>query len=55
MILSNPPYIAQDDSHLQQGDLRFEPRSALVAGADGLDAIRDILRAAPAHLSYNFV
>jgi len=40
MVLSNPPYIQQDDPHLQQGDVRFEPRSALVAGTDGLDDIR---------------
>lgn len=39
-IVSNPPYVASDDPHLQRGDVRFEPRSALVAGADGLDAIR---------------
>lgn len=40
VIVSNPPYVAQDDPHLSQGDLRFEPRAALVGGADGLDAIR---------------
>lgn len=50
LIASNPPYIADGDPHLQQGDLRFEPRSALVSGADGLDAIRVIARDAPAHL-----
>ncbi len=49
-IVANPPYLAADDPHLAQGDLRFEPRSALVAGGDGLDAIRTIARAAPAHL-----
>ncbi len=43
MIVSNPPYIAEDDAHLAQGDLRFEPRTALTAGADGLDAIRHIV------------
>jgi release factor glutamine methyltransferase len=42
LIVSNPPYVAQGDPHLAQGDLRFEPREALVAGADGLDAIRHI-------------
>jgi release factor glutamine methyltransferase len=36
LILSNPPYIAADDVHLAQGDLRFEPRSALVAHNEGL-------------------
>lgn len=41
-IVSNPPYIAEQDRHLDQGDVRFEPRSALVAGGDGLDDIRII-------------
>lgn len=50
VIVSNPPYIAETDAHLQQGDLRFEPRAALASGADGLDAIRSIVHAAPAHL-----
>ena len=50
LIVSNPPYIAQADAHLEQGDLRFEPRTALASGADGLDAIRSIVIAAPAHL-----
>ncbi|HET7065532.1 MAG TPA: peptide chain release factor N(5)-glutamine methyltransferase [Rudaea sp.] len=50
LIVSNPPYIAQTDAHLQQGDLCFEPRAALASGADGLDAIRSIVAAAPAHL-----
>ncbi len=50
LIASNPPYIAARDQHLAQGDLRFEPRSALVSGEDGLDDIRRILRDAPAHL-----
>lgn len=50
VIVSNPPYIAADDVHLRQGDVRFEPRSALVAGADGLDDIRVLVREAPAHL-----
>jgi release factor glutamine methyltransferase len=47
LILSNPPYIAQADPHLQQGDCRFEPRLALTPGADGLSALRQI--AAEAH------
>ena len=42
LIISNPPYIAENDPHLTQGDVRFEPRSALVAGHDGLDVIRKI-------------
>lgn len=50
LIASNPPYIAQSDPHLQQGDLRFEPAMALSSGTDGLDAIRRIAAEAPAHL-----
>jgi release factor glutamine methyltransferase len=50
LIVSNPPYIAAGDCHLAQGDVRFEPVSALVAGADGLDDIRSIIAQAGAHL-----
>jgi release factor glutamine methyltransferase len=50
LIVSNPPYIAAGDVHLRQGDLRFEPHAALASGADGLDAIRTIVAAAPARL-----
>lgn len=50
LIASNPPYIASDDPHLQQGDLRFEPATALAAGPDGLDDIRRIIDGATAHL-----
>ncbi|MGH8084754.1 MAG: peptide chain release factor N(5)-glutamine methyltransferase [Lysobacter sp.] len=50
LIASNPPYIAEGDAHLGEGDLRFEPASALASGIDGLDAIRRIVTAAPAHL-----
>lgn len=50
LIVSNPPYIAAGDAHLQRGDLRFEPYSALAAGADGLDDIRAIAAAAGAYL-----
>lgn len=50
LIVSNPPYVAADDAHLAQGDLRFEPPLALAAGADGLDAIRAIVAGARAHL-----
>lgn len=50
LIVSNPPYIAADDPHLQQGDVRFEPASALVSGVDGLDDIRHIVSAAPDYL-----
>jgi release factor glutamine methyltransferase len=51
LVLANPPYIADDDPHLAQGDLRFEPRGALASGPDGLDAIRRIAAGAPAHLA----
>lgn len=47
LIVSNPPYIASDDIHLSQGDLRFEPLSALAAGVDGLDDLRRIINDAP--------
>lgn len=50
LIVSNPPYIAANDHHLDEGDVRFEPASALVAGADGLDDIRLIVEQAPAYL-----
>lgn len=50
LILSNPPYIAERDPHLSQGDLRFEPPIALQSGADGLDALREITAQAPRHL-----
>ena len=50
LIASNPPYIAAGDPHLCSGDLRREPFAALASGADGLDAIRRIVAAAPAHL-----
>jgi release factor glutamine methyltransferase len=51
VIASNPPYVAEGDPHLGQGDLRFEPRAALAAGPEGLDAIREIVLGAPAHLA----
>ena len=50
-MASNPPYIALGDPHLSRGDLRFEPTMALASGVDGLDAIRRIVRDAPAHLA----
>lgn len=43
LIVSNPPYIEENDAHLTQGDLRFEPISALASGTDGLDDIRQIV------------
>ena len=51
LIISNPPYIAAGDVHLAEGDVRFEPESALVAGADGLDDIREIIAASVQHLN----
>ena len=50
LIVSNPPYVAAGDAHLQQGDLRFEPVCALVSGADGLHDIHHIVSHAHAHL-----
>lgn len=52
LIVSNPPYIEAGDPHLAQGDLRFEPASALASGRDGLDDIRRIVRDARAHLQH---
>lgn len=49
-ILSNPPYIAEGDPHLQQGDLRFEPLTALASGRDGLEDICRIIVDARDHL-----
>lgn len=51
LIVANPPYIAAADAHLAAGDLRHEPDAALASGADGLDAIRRIIAAAPAHMA----
>lgn len=50
LIASNPPYIADGDPHLDEGDLRHEPASALSSGNDGLDDIRVIVANAPAHI-----
>ena len=50
LIVSNPPYIRADDPHLHQGDVRFEPSSALASGIDGLDDIRIIAKQALQHL-----
>ena len=51
LIVANPPYVAERDPCLAEGDLRFEPRAALVAGADGLTCIRLIIAQARAHLA----
>ncbi|VVN13902.1 Release factor glutamine methyltransferase [Pseudomonas fluorescens] len=50
LIISNPPYISSTDPHLVEGDVRFEPASALVAGVDGLDDLRLIVAQAPDYL-----
>ena len=50
LIVSNPPYIAAGDPHVQRGDLRFEPAAALVADANGLGALSEIIAEAPRHL-----
>ncbi len=50
MVLSNPPYIEEHDPHLQQGDVRFEPATALASGADGLDDIRILIESAQQQL-----
>ncbi len=50
LVVTNPPYVADTDAHLQRGDLRFEPRRALAAGPDGGDAMRSIAAGAPARL-----
>lgn len=51
LIVSNPPYIDGDDPHLHQGDVRFEPTSALVAEDAGMADLAHIIAQAPAHLN----
>lgn len=53
LIVSNPPYIEQNDPHLQRGDVRFEPVTALVSGADGLNDLRHIIKHSPDYLADN--
>lgn len=53
VIVSNPPYIRNQDPHLQQGDLRFEPIDALTDHADGLSACREIIHGAGSCLHRN--
>ena len=53
VIVSNPPYICEGDQHLTQGDVRFEPLSALVADEQGLSDIQTIINGAQAHLKPN--
>jgi release factor glutamine methyltransferase len=50
LIVGNPPYVAEGNPHLSEGDLRFEPSRALSSGADGLDAISRIVAGAPGRL-----
>jgi release factor glutamine methyltransferase len=50
LIVGNPPYVADSDAHLEQGDLRYEPRSALASGLLGLDDCARIIDSARAHL-----
>lgn len=51
VIASNPPYVGSDDPHLRQGDLRFEPATALDGGSRGLDVMERLVIEAPAHLA----
>jgi release factor glutamine methyltransferase len=51
LIAANPPYVAETDPHLSEGDLRFEPAGALRGGADGLRAIRAIVANASGYLA----
>jgi release factor glutamine methyltransferase len=53
LIISNPPYISARDEHLVQGDVRFEPLTALVSGVDGLVGIRQLATRAGAHCQPN--
>lgn len=50
LIASNPPYIDANDPHLSEGDVRYEPQSALVAAAEGMADLADIIRQAPDYL-----
>ena len=51
LVVSNPPYVCDNDPHLSQGDVRFEPLSALTSGIDGLNDIRIIIKESTAYLS----
>ncbi|QIM63931.1 protein-(glutamine-N5) methyltransferase, release factor-specific [Pasteurellaceae bacterium Orientalotternb1] len=53
LIVSNPPYIDENDENLQVGDVRFEPLSALVAGEQGMADLQKIIENAPFYLRYN--
>ncbi|MEP1445076.1 MAG: peptide chain release factor N(5)-glutamine methyltransferase [Paraglaciecola sp.] len=53
LIVSNPPYIEENNAYLQLGDVRFEPSSALTAGLDGLEDIRHIVAQSRQYLTHN--
>lgn len=53
IIISNPPYVAENDPHLSTGDVRFEPSAALASGAAGMDDIKTITTEAPQYLNNN--
>jgi release factor glutamine methyltransferase len=53
IIISNPPYIAENDPHLQQGDVRFEPQRALTSGETGMDDIKHLCQHAKNYLVQN--
>ena len=53
LIVSNPPYIDAQDEHLRQGDVRFEPLSALVANDAGYADLRHIIELSPSYLNSN--
>jgi release factor glutamine methyltransferase len=50
LVVSNPPYVGENDPHIAAGDLRFEPTTALAGGPDGLEMLRNIIADAPEHL-----
>ena len=51
IIVSNPPYIEESSPYLNEGDVRFEPKTALTSGTDGLDDIKHIINSAPQYLN----
>lgn len=53
LVISNPPYIAHDDPHLQLGDIRFEPKSALISAEQGTKDIRLLAEQARRHLKHH--
>ncbi|GAA0858270.1 peptide chain release factor N(5)-glutamine methyltransferase [Aliiglaciecola litoralis] len=51
LIVSNPPYVEANSEYLDEGDVRFEPKSALTSGVDGMDDIKHIVATAPTYLN----